>query len=87
MAMELTLYTRAGCHLCEEAKAALAPVLLEFDVALEEVDVDSDPALAARFGRDVPVLMLDNRKLAKHRIDAAPVRRALELLRKLGDQP
>lgn len=85
--MELTLYTRARCHLCEEMKAALAPVLFEFGVALKEVDVDTDPALAARFGRDVPVLMLDNRKLAKHRIDAAQVRRALALLQKLGVKP
>lgn len=85
--MELVLYTRAGCHLCEEAKAELAPVLLEFGVALREVDVDTDPALAARFGQDVPVLMLDDRKLAKHRIDAAQIRRALELLKKVGLTP
>ncbi|MGH9803560.1 MAG: glutaredoxin family protein [Candidatus Acidiferrales bacterium] len=85
--MELTLYTRARCHLCEEAKATLAPVLLEFGVTLKEIDIDSDPALAARFGQDVPVLMLDTRKLAKHRIDAAQVRRALELLKKLGVTP
>ena len=85
--MELTLYTRARCHLCEEAKAALAPVLMEFGVALKEIDVDTDPALAARFGEQVPVLMLDDRKLAKLRIDAAQVRRALELLKKAGLTP
>jgi len=85
--MELTLYTRARCHLCEEAKATLAPVLLEFSVALKEVDVDTDPALAARYGEQVPVLMLDDRKLAKHRIDATQVRRALELLKKAGLTP
>jgi len=85
--MELTLYTRSRCHLCEEAKATLAPVLLEFGVALKEVDVDTDPALAARFGEQVPVLMLDDRKLAKHRIDARQVRRALELLKKVGLTP
>ncbi len=82
--MELTLYTRQRCHLCEEAKYALAPVLMEFGVALREIDVDTDPALAARFGEQVPVLMLDDRKLAKLRIDAAQVRRALELLKKAG---
>jgi glutaredoxin len=82
--MELTLYTRQRCHLCEEAKAALAPVLLEFGVTLKEVDIDTDSALAARFDQDVPVLVLNDRKLAKHRIDAAQVRRALELLKKTG---
>ena len=82
--MELTLYTRARCHLCEEAKATLAPVLMEFGVALREIDVDTDPALAARYGEQVPVLMLDDRKLAKLRIDAVQVRRALDLLKKAG---
>ncbi len=82
--MELILYTRASCHLCDEAKGTLAPVLQEFGVALKEVDVDTDPVLAARYGEQVPVLMLDGRKLAKYHIDAAQVRRALELLKKVG---
>jgi len=85
--MELVLYTRAGCHLCDEAKGTLAPVLQEFGVALKEVDVDSDSALAARYGDQVPVLMLDGRKLAKYHIDVAQVRRALELLKKVGLTP
>jgi len=85
--MELILYTRAGCHLCDEAKDALAPVLQEFGVSLKEVDVDTDPVLAARYGEQVPVLMLDGRKLAKYHIDAAQVRRALELLKKVGLTP
>jgi glutaredoxin len=76
--MELTLYTRVRCHLCEEAKAALAPVLLEFGVGLKEVDVDTDPALAARFGEEVPVLILDGRKIAKYRVDIRQLRRTLE---------
>ena len=85
--MELILYTRAGCHLCDEAKGSLAPVLQEFGVALKEVDVDTDPALAARYGEQVPVLMLDGRKLAKFHVDVAQVRRALELLQKMGLTP
>jgi len=85
--MELILYTRAGCHLCDEAKDALAPVLQEFGVSLKEVDVDTDPVLAARYGEQVPMLMLDGRKLAKYHIDAAQVRRALELLKKVGLTP
>ena len=81
------MYTRVGCHLCDEAKGTLAPVLEEFGVALKEIDVDTDPALAARYGEQVPVLMLDGRKLAKYRIDVAQVRRALELLKKVGLTP
>ena len=76
--MQLTLYTRAECHLCEEAKRELAPLLREFGLALEEVDVDTDPELKARFGDEVPVLFLDDRKVAKYRVDVSRLRRTLE---------
>lgn len=80
--MELTLYTRADCHLCEEAKALLKPLLEEFGLTLIEVDVDTDPELAKRFGEEVPVIFLDGRKIAKHRVDPKQLRRRLERGRK-----
>ena len=76
--MQLTLYRRAGCHLCEEVKGKIAPLLREFGLALEEVDVDTDAELKARFGEEVPVLFLDDRKVAKHRVDVGRLRRSLE---------
>lgn len=82
--MELTLYTRARCHLCEEAKAQLQPLLDEFSIVLREVDVDADPALAARFGEEVPVILLDGRKVAKYRVDVKQFRRLLERARKMN---
>lgn len=75
--MELTLYTREGCHLCEEMKSQLAPLLEEYGLALKEVDVDAEPELAARFGEEVPVLFLDGRKVAKYRLDVKQLRRQL----------
>ena len=80
--MELTLYTRAGCHLCEVAKNQLEPLLREFSLALREIDVDTDPELAARFGEEVPVLFLGGRKVAKYRVDVKQFRRLLEQTRK-----
>lgn len=76
--MKLTLYTRAGCHLCEEAKAQLAPLLKEFGLALQEVNIDGDAVLAARYGEEVPVVFLDGRKVAKHRVDVKQLRKRLE---------
>jgi len=75
---DLTLYTRAGCHLCEEMKAALAPLIREFGARLAEVDVDGDAELREMHGNDVPVLFLGARKVAKHRLDVAQMRRQLE---------
>lgn len=76
--MEATLYTRAGCHLCQDLKATLAPLLEEFGVALQEVDVDTDPKLQSRFGEEVPVVFLNGRLVAKHRIAPREFRLVLE---------
>ncbi len=80
--LDLTLYTRAGCHLCEEMKAALAPLIAGFALRLREVDVDQSEDLRALYGYDVPVLFLGPRKVAKHRLDAGQLRRQLERARR-----
>jgi len=74
---DVTLYTRPGCHLCEEVKAQIAPLLREFGVRLREVNIDADPVLRDRYTDDVPVIFLGVRKVAKHRMDLAQFRRQL----------
>jgi glutaredoxin len=74
---DVTLYSRPGCHLCEEAKAQIAPLLQEFGARLTEINIDGDPGLRARYDYDVPVIFLGARKVAKHRVDAEQLRRQL----------
>ena len=74
---DVTLYSRPGCHLCEEAKAAIAPLLREFDAVLHEVNIDEDAVLRERYGWDIPVIFIGTRKAAKHRVDLAQFRRKL----------
>jgi glutaredoxin len=74
---DVTLYTRPGCHLCEEAKAAMAPLLREFGAVLREVNVDEDAVLKQRYGMDVPVIFIGKHKAAKHRVDLTQFRRQL----------
>ena len=76
--MEATLYTRAGCHLCEEAKSELLPLLEEFGLGLREVDIDADPDLQTRYGEEIPVVFINGRKVAKHRVNPWEFRRLLE---------
>jgi glutaredoxin len=76
-AREVTLYTRPGCHLCEEAKAAMLPLLQEFGGTLREVNIDEDPVLRERYGWDLPVIFLGSRKVAKHRVELEQFRRQL----------
>jgi glutaredoxin len=75
---DVTLYTRPGCHLCEEAKAAIAPLLREFGAVLREVNIDEDAVLKERYGWDIPVIFIGTHKAAKHRVDLAQFRRQLE---------
>ena len=75
---DVTLYTRQGCHLCDEAKAAIAPILREVGAVLHEVNVDEDEVLKERYGWDVPVIFIGQRKAAKHRVDLAQFRKQLQ---------
>ena len=74
---EVTLYTRAGCHLCDEAKAVIAPLLREFGATLREVNIDENLELKERYGWDVPVIFIGERKVAKHRVNVEKFRRQL----------
>jgi glutaredoxin len=79
---EITLYTREGCHLCEEAKAAILPLVSEFGVTFREVDIDDNPVLHGRYTNDVPVIFLGAKMVAEHRLDPGLLRRLLQLLKK-----
>jgi len=53
----IVMYTRRGCHLCDDAWAMLMEARSRHGFELEQVDVDSDPDLAARYGLEVPVVV------------------------------
>lgn len=77
----VTLYSRAGCHLCEEAEAVLVEARRSVSFELTVVDVDSDPALADRYGVRVPVVAVDGVERFEYEV------RADELLALLGAEP
>jgi glutaredoxin len=70
--VRLTLLSRAYCHLCDEMRSALA--MHAAGVPVEEIDVDSDPALETRWGDLVPVLLIDGRELCRYRLDVNVLR-------------
>src|ERR1700730_19414226 len=75
---EVTIYTRTGCHLCEEAKIAIAPLLREFGAEIREIDIQGDETLTLRFGCDIPVIYIGRKKAAKHRVNLEPLRGQLQ---------
>jgi len=76
--LEVTMYTRPGCHLCTDAKAVMQPLLKEFGATLREVNIDLDNELGERYSWDIPVIFIGRHKAAKHRVDPAQFRRQLE---------
>ena len=75
--IQLTLYTRAECPLCHEMRAVVERVARDVPFALELVDVDTAPALAAAYGDEVPVLAINGRKAFAVRVEAAALRARL----------
>jgi glutaredoxin len=75
----LTLYSRPGCHLCDDMKAVIARVARDRGIAitLDEVDISTDPDLESRYGLEIPVLVVDGKKVAKYRVSEAELARVL----------
>ena len=76
----VTIYTRPGCHLCDEAKAAIDASGCAGEFSLEEVNIDEDPALGERYGDDIPVIFINGVKAFKHRVDPREFKRKLRRL-------
>jgi predicted thioredoxin/glutaredoxin len=58
---EVLMYTRQGCHLCDDAWEVLRRAATRHRLSLAKADVDGDPALAERYGECVPVVLIDGR--------------------------
>jgi glutaredoxin len=72
------LYTRAGCHLCDEAKQQLSELRKHTAFTLREVDIDQDPELRQRYNDEVPVIFIHGRKAFKYRINPRQFLRRLQ---------
>ena len=59
LTMHVRLYSRPGCHLCEETLTDIETLREEFDFLLEEINIDDDPALKERLGHQIPVVTVD----------------------------
>ena len=71
--MNVVMYTRVGCHLCDDAQRVLA----EHGVEPAVVDIGADPALHARFTQCVPVVEIDGKIRFRGRVDPVLLRRLL----------
>ena len=77
--MRLTIYGKPGCHLCDEMKSLVHRVIATHahTITLDEIDISTDAALLDRYGLEIPVLMIDGKKVAKYRVSQAELTRML----------
>lgn len=76
---EVVLYSRQGCHLCDEVKQILTKLECRGGFAWREIDIDTDSDLRGQFNHEVPVVFIDGKKAFKYRVDEKDLRRRLAL--------
>jgi glutaredoxin len=74
---QVTLYTRQGCCLCDDAKQVLDEARRQAAFEYLEVDIDRDAELRLRYNDEVPVIAIDGAKAFKYRVDLKDLLRRL----------
>ena len=80
--MRLTIYSKPGCHLCDEMKSTVRRVLstrpAEPTPSFDEIDISGDPVLIEQYGLEIPVLLIDGKKAAKYRVSEQELTQMLD---------
>jgi glutaredoxin len=74
----VTLYSKPGCHLCDDARQVVSAVCAQAGVPWTEVDITQDADLNERYWEQIPVTLVDGRQHDFWRVDAGRLRAALE---------
>ena len=78
--IRIEIYSRPGCHLCDEAKAVIEPLTQRYALQLTVTNVDSTPELRAAYGTEIPVVLINGAEAFRHRVDAGALERKLREL-------
>jgi len=74
----VTLYSRPGCHLCDDARTVIARVCADLGESFEELSIDDDAALREKYAEEIPVTLVDGRQHDFWRVDEGRLRAALK---------
>jgi glutaredoxin len=74
----VTLYSRAGCHLCDEVKEVISRARKKLEFELEEVDIESDLVLLDELRYEIPVVAIDGRRRFRYRLQLKEFLKALK---------
>ncbi len=85
--LKVTLYSKAGCHLCDEARAYLEELASTHEVAIDEVDIRRDSLLFERYRYRIPVIVVNGTERLEGRIEAPDVYALAASLHGAEDEP
>ena len=77
---KVEIYSKADCHLCEDAKKTLLAAQKDFAFDLIEVDITTDPVLFETYKEQIPVIFLNGQKAFKFRVDPGLLQKKLQRL-------
>jgi glutaredoxin len=77
MKPHVIVYSRPGCHLCDDAKSVIEQVKQEIDLTLEEVNIEHDLNLLQRYRFDIPIITINGVEAFRHRVEPSTLRETL----------
>jgi len=73
----VVIYSKPGCHLCDEAKAAIQAAGCDEEYALEEINIETDPVLLDRYRFEIPVITIDGVEAFRNRVGSEEFTKAI----------
>jgi glutaredoxin len=67
--VQVIIYSKPGCHLCDEAKAAIRAAGCNDQITLTEINIESNPDLMSKYRYDIPVIAINGVEAFIHRVD------------------
>jgi glutaredoxin len=78
--IQIEIFTRPGCHLCDEAKAVIERVQQRYPFRLRVTNIETNSDLEAAYGIEIPVVTINGNKAFKYRVDEAEFARKVKRL-------
>jgi glutaredoxin len=78
--IEVTVYSRSNCHLCEVALEVISEIRNEFEFTITKILIDGNAGLEEKYGEQVPVILINNQPHDFFRVDPERFRLAISKL-------
>ncbi len=78
--IQIEVYSRPGCHLCDDAKTVIERVQGRLNFALRIINIETDPELEKAYGEQIPVVFINGNKAFKYRVDEVELEKKVKRL-------